>query len=65
MPSSPANSRKKFAFSVVIKIFVGRPVLVFCRGEDGPVSESQNVAGEIVFGLKRVWQLDKIQDLPY
>jgi hypothetical protein len=25
--------------------------LVFCRGEDGPVSESQNVAGEIVFGL--------------
>lgn len=51
MPSSPAKSRKKFAFSVVIKIFVGGPVFVFFRGKDWTVAEGQDVTGKVLLGL--------------
>jgi len=37
--------------TVIIKVFLSGPVLVFVRGEDGSVSESENMAGQILLDL--------------
>jgi hypothetical protein len=51
VPKSVGLSSQKPLRPVIIKIVLGRPVLVFTGGEDVPVSESQNVARKILLDL--------------
>ena len=36
---------------MIIEVFLGGPVLVFSRCEDGTVAEGQDVPGEVLLGL--------------